>query len=302
MQMYAEAAAGKFAAKFYDIVPKTAVLERVSHGHIFTEGPVWNAREGALYWTDIIGNTIWKWTPGVGNSVVLRPSGKANGMTFDKEGRLLVAGWTNRTVWRMEKDGAIVPLATHYQDKKLGTPNDIVVKSDGAIYFTDPPGGVGIVEMEGEDLQQYLDFSGVYRLDPDSRKLTLLTTDVPGCNGLVFSPDESVLYVNDTGGRFIQMFDVEADGTLANSRRFADVVGDEPGNPDGMKVDVAGNLYCTGPAGVHVFDPTGAYLGRIKVPEHCSNMAWGDADWTTLYITARTSVYRMRLGIQGIPV
>jgi gluconolactonase len=263
---------------------------------------VWNAREGALYWTDIIGNTIWKWTPGVGKSVVLRPSGKANGMTFDKEGRLLVAGWTNRTVWLMEKDGAIVPLATHYQGKKLGTPNDIVVKSDGAIYFTDPPGGVGIVEMEGEDLQQYLDFSGVYRLEPDSRKLTLLTTDVPGCNGLVFSPDESILYVNDTGGRFIQMFDVQADGTLANSRRFADVVGEEAGNPDGMKVDVQGHLYCTGPAGVHVFDAAGAYLGRIKVPEHCSNMAWGDADWKTLYITARTSVYRMRLSIQGIPV
>jgi gluconolactonase len=300
--MNAEAAASKFAGKFHDIVPKTAVLERVSHGHIFTEGPVWNAREGALYWTDIIGNTIWKWTPGVGNSVVLRPSGKANGMTFDKDGRLLVAGWTNRTVWRMEQDGAIVPLATHYQGKKLGTPNDIVVKSDGAIYFTDPPGGVGIVEMEGEDLQQYLDFSGVYRLEPDTRKLTLLTTDVPGCNGLVFSPDESVLYINDTGGRFIQMFDVQADGALVNSRRFADVVGDEPGNPDGMKVDVAGNLYCTGPAGVHVFDPSGAYLGRIKAPEHCSNMAWGDADWQTLYITARTSVYRMRLGIQGIPV
>lgn len=288
--------------KFHDIVPRDAVLERVSHGHIFTEGPVWNSREGALYWTDIIGDTIWKWNPGVGKSVVLRPSGKANGMTFDKQGRLLVAGWSNRTVWRMALDGVITPLATHYQGKKLGTPNDIVVKSDGAVYFTDPPGGVGIVEMEGEDLQQYLDFSGVYRLNPDTGEFSLLTDSVPGCNGLAFSPDESVLYVNDTGGRYIDVFDVQPDGTLKNSRRFADVVGEEPGNPDGMKVDVQGHVYCTGPAGIHVFDPSGNCLGRLKVPEHCSNMAWGDADWKTLYITARTSVYRMRLAIQGIAV
>lgn len=296
--MYSEANSDKFRR----LVPADAVLERVSHGHIFTEGPVWKANEAALYWTDIIGNTIWKWKPGVGRSVVLKPSDKANGMTFDRQGRLVVAGWTNRTVWRMEKDGSIVPLATHYNGTKLGTPNDIVVKSDGAIYFTDPPGGVGIVEMEGEDLQQYLDFSGVYRLEPETRKLTLLTTEVPGCNGLCFSPDEKILYVNDTGGRYIQMFDVEPDGTLANSRRFVDVVGTEPGNPDGMKVDVEGNVYCTGPAGVHVFDPKGSYLGRILIPGHCANMAWGDLDWKAMYFTARGSVYRLRLSIQGIPV
>ncbi len=296
--MYSEAN----SPRFHDIVPKNAVLERVSHGHIFTEGPVWSARESALYWTDIIGNTIWKWNPGVGKNIVLRPSGKANGLTFDKEGRLLVAGWSNRTVWRMALDGSITPLATHYRGKKLGTPNDIVVKSDGAIYFTDPPGGMGIVEMEGEDLQQYLEYSGVYRLNAETGELTLLTDEVPGCNGLVFSPDESLLYINDTGGRYIEVYDVQADGNLKNSRRFVDVVGDEPGNPDGMKVDREGHVYCTGPAGIHVFDSSGSYLGRLKVPEACSNMAWGDADWKTLYITARTSVYRMRLMIQGISV
>ncbi len=296
--MYSEAN----SPRFHDIVPKDAVLERVSHGHIFTEGPVWSVREGALYWTDIIGNAIWKWNPGAGKNIILRPSGKANGLTFDREGRLVVAGWSNRSVWRMALDGSITPLATHYRGKKLGTPNDIVVKSDGAIYFTDPPGGMGIVEMEGEDLQQYLEYSGVYRLHAETGELTLLTDEVPGCNGLVFSPDESLLYINDTAGRYIRVYDVQVDGTLKNSRRFADVVGDEPGNPDGMKVDVEGHVYCTGPAGIHVFDPSGNYLGRLKVPEHCSNMAWGDADWKTLYITARTSVYRMRLMIQGITV
>ncbi|MDH3443588.1 MAG: SMP-30/gluconolactonase/LRE family protein, partial [Deltaproteobacteria bacterium] len=279
--MYSEAN----SPRFHDIVPKNAVLERVSHGHILTEGPVWSARESALYWTDIIGNTIWKWNPGVGKNIVLRPSGKANGLTFDKEGRLVVAGWSNRTVWRMALDGSITPLSTHYRGKKLGTPNDIVVKSDGAIYFTDPPGGLGIVEMEGEDLQQYLEYSGVYRLNAETGELTLLTDEVPGCNGLVFSPDESLHYINDTGGRYIEVYDVQDDGNLKNSRRFVDVVGDEPGNPDGMKVDIEGHVFCTGPAGIHVFDPSESYLGRLKVPEACSNMAWGDADWKTLYIT-----------------
>jgi gluconolactonase len=296
--MYIEANSEKFC----EIVSEKAILERISHGHIFTEGPVWNVREGALYWTDIIGNTIWKWTPGVGKSVVIRPSQKANGMTFDRVGRLVVAGWTNRTVWRMEHDGSIVPLATQYRGKKLNTPNDIVVKSDGSIYFTDPPGGVGIVGMEGEDLQRYLDYSGVYRLDPITGELTLLTKEVPGCNGLVFSPDEKILYVNDTAGRYIQAYDVKADGTLTNGRRFANIIGEEPGNPDGMKVDVRGNVYCTGPAGIHVLDPAGSYLGRLLVPEHSANMAWGDPDWKSMYITARGSVYRMRLNIPGIPV
>lgn len=288
--------------KFDELVPKNAVLERISHGHIFTEGPVWNAREGALYWTDIIGDTIWKWLPGVGKSVVLHPSEKANGMTFDRQGRLVVAGWTNRTVWRMERDGSIVPLATTFEGVKINTPNDIVVKSDGAIYFTDPPGGVGIVEMEGEDLQQYLEYSGVYRIDPATRELTLLTREVPGCNGLTFSPDEKILYVNDTAARHIKAFDVRTDGSIGPGRVFAEIHGVEPGNPDGMKVDVNGNVYCTGPAGIHILDPAGTYLGRILVPEHCANMAWGDADWKAMYMTARGSVWRMRLNISGMPV
>jgi gluconolactonase len=296
--MYVESA----SKKFDELISKHAVLERISHGHIFTEGPVWNAREGALYWTDIIGDTIWKWTPDVGREVVLNPSEHANGMTFDRQGRLVVAGWTNRTVWRKEHDGSIKPLATTYKGVKINTPNDIVVKSDGAIYFTDPPGGMGIVEMEGEDLQQYLDYSGVYRIDQETGELMLVTQDVPGCNGLTFSPDEKTLYVNDTGARHIKAFDVQSDGSLSNGRLFADIHGVEPGNPDGMKVDVEGNVYCTGPAGVHVLDPAGNFLGRILVPEHCANMAWGDSDWKSMYMAARGSVWRIRFNIQGMPV
>jgi gluconolactonase len=288
--------------QFHDLVPRDAVLERVSHGHIFNEGPVWNAREGALYFVDILGDTIWKWTPGVGESVFLRPSGKANGMTYDRAGRLVVAGWTSRNVWRMDYDGVIVPLTMEYGGQKLNTPNDLVVKSDETIYFTDATGGLVIVGMEVDDIQQYRESAAVFKLQPGTGELTLLTTEIPGCNGLAFSPDESILYVNDTGGRYIQAYDVKADGTLINSRRFCDVKGEQPGNPDGMKVDVSGHVYCTGPGGVHVFDPSGEFLGRILVPEPCSNMAWGDADWKTLYITARSSVFRIRLSIAGIAI
>ena len=177
-----------------------------------------------------------------------------------------------------------------------------MVKSDGMIYFTDPPGGLYIVAMAVDDLQQYLEWSGVYRLDPESGELTLVTDEVPGCNGLAFSPDESKLYVNDTGLKHIKVFDVKPDGTLGPGSVFATLEGEEPGVPDGMKVDTEGNVYCTGPGGVWVFDPSGNYLGRIRMHEHASNMAWAEDDWKTFFITGRSSVFRIRLNIPGIPV
>lgn len=296
--MVIEAASPSFAR----IVSRDATLGRIADGHIFTEGPVWNTRDKALLYVDIIGDTIWKWQSGIGARVVLHPSGKVNGLTYDRQGRLLAAGWSSRTITRMDQDGTITVLTSHYRGKKLNTPNDIVAKSDGAIYFTDPPGGLFFVAMGGEDLQQYLDFNGVYRLNPDDGTLTLVTDEVPGCNGLAFSPDESILYVSDTGLRHIKAFDVHADGTLSQGRIFAELKGKEPGIPDGMKVDVEGNVYCTGPGGVWVMDPAGRYLGRILVPDHASNMAWGDDDWQTFYITGGTSVFRIRLNIPGIPV
>jgi gluconolactonase len=290
------------AAGFSRIVPKEATLERIACQLIFGEGPVWNSRESYLLWVDIIGDTIWQWRPGSGTSIFLRPSGKANGMTYDEQGRLVVAGWASRTVWRVEHDGSIVILASHYQGKKINTPNDIVVKSDGAIYWTDPPNAMYIPGMAGEDLQRYLDFIGVFRLSPDGKALTPVADDFENPNGLAFSPDESLLYINDTSRRHIRVFDVDADGTLKNGRLFYEARGNEPGNPDGMKVDVEGNVYCTGPAGIHVIDPRGNLLGRIKVPGHATNFNWGDSDWRTLFITTRNSVYRVRLGIPGVAV
>ena len=250
------------APGFARIVPEDASLDRIACQLLFGEGPVWNARQEYLLWVDIVGDTIWKWVPGQGASVFLRPSGKANGMTYDKQGRLVVAGWASRSVWRMAHDGSIVTIASHYQGKKINTPNDIVVKSDGAIYWTDPPMAMYIPGMAGDDLQRYLDFIGVFRLSPDGKTLTPVADDFENPNGLCFSPDESLLYINDTARRHIRVFEVKPDGTLSNGRLFYEARGDEPGNPDGMKVDVEGNVYCTGPAGIHVIDPKGIFLAE----------------------------------------
>ena len=288
--------------RFFDIIDKCAQLEKISEGHIFTEGPVWNLRDQSLLYGDIIGDTIWKWQAQSGTSVVRHPSGKVNGLTYDNQGRLLMAGWTSRAIMRLSPEGAISTLVSHYQGVKLNSPNDIVGKSDGAIYFTDPVGGLSYVGMGVNDLQQYLDFGGVYRLNPENGSLLLLTKDIPRCNGLAFSPDESLLYISDTANYDIKVFDVDPEGTLRGGRIFAQLKGQDDGVPDGMKVDREGHVYCTGPGGIWVFDPEGTLLGRIRIPGHASNMAWGEDDWRTLFICARSSLYRIRLHVQGIPV
>ncbi len=289
------------APGFERIAPPDAVLERVSHGLVFTEGPIWDAEQGALIWTDIRGDQILRWIPGKGRDVIMEPTGKANGLTLDAENRILVAGWGSRTVWRWEKDGSKTTLASHWEGKKLNTPNDIVVKSDGTIWWTDPTGALFIPGMCGDDVQQYLDFIGCFRVNPDGTGMALVTDKVASPNGLCFSPDESLLYINDTANRNIQVYDVGPDNNLGNMRIFYTDTYMEPGVPDGMKVDVEGNVYCTASAGIHVISPEGKLLGRIKVPEHVANMAWGDEDFRTLYICAREVVYRVRLGIPGIP-
>ena len=292
----------QFSPEFRRIVSEQATIQLIAGGFIFTEGPVWNAQTGNLVWTDIIGDTIWKWVPGEGKSVVMTPTIHANGMTYDHEGRLIVAGWSSRTMWRMEHDGSTTTLCSHYEGKKLNTPNDIVVKSDGTIYFTDPSGGLNLVGHQGHDLQKQIEFEGVYRFNPADSSLTLLEDNMVGPNGLCFSPDESLLYVNDSRERYIRVYDVKLDGTIHNGRTFIEMSGADLGNPDGMKVDAEGNVYCTGPGGVWIMDPEGKPLGRIRIPEQCANFAWGGDDWSSLYFTARTSVYGMKLDVPGVPV
>jgi gluconolactonase len=211
---------------------------------------------------------------------------------------LLTCEHATSRVTRAEADGRVTAVASHYQGRELNSPNDIVVKSDGAIYFTDPNSGRSA--KYGVAREQELPFQGVYRLDPDDGALTVLVDDFDKPNGLCFSPDERHLFISDTNRYHIRVFEVRTDGTLANGRVWAEMSRQGVGVPDGMKVDRDGDLYCTGPGGIHLFGPDADYLGIIQMPEQTSNLAWGDGDLCSLYVTATTSVYRLRATIPGI--
>ncbi|HBE20930.1 MAG TPA: gluconolactonase [Cyanobacteria bacterium UBA11149] len=280
---------------FQTLFPKNAKVKRVATGFQFTEGPIWFPEDNYLLFSDIPGNKIYKLTPQGKVTVFRETSHNSNGLTRDKQGRLIACEHGTRRVTRTEKDGIITVLADRFQGKKLNSPNDIVVKSDGYIYFTDPPYGI-----KPEEQQQPL--QGVYRLAPDSGEISLVADNFDKPNGLAFSPDESKLYIDDSQRRHIRVFDVQPDGTLTNGSIFHDMKVKQPGVPDGMKVDVEGNIYCTGGGGIWVFDSEGNHLGTIVTPEIPANCAWGDDDWRSLYITAQTSVYQIRVNIAGIPV
>jgi gluconolactonase len=277
-----------------DSLVESGEPERIATGFINTEGPVWHP-DGYLLFSDINNNTINKWTPD-GKVVKFRsPSGYSNGLTFDKQGRLIACEHRNRRVSRTEPDGTIVTLANKYQGKRLHSPNDAVVKSDGSIYFTDPPYGVEAWSGKIE-----LSFQGIYRILPDGKALEVLVKDLYRPNGLAFSPDEKVLYVADSqDSRSIHAFDIKPDGTLANRR----VIIKNVGMPDGIKVDVNGNLYVTtNRRRVGIYDSTGKHLGDIATPEITRNCAFGGPDNKTLFITAMSSVYRVQLKIPGVQV
>jgi len=251
------------------ILAPGAKVEKVAGGFRFTEGPVW-VPDGYLLFSDIPANTIYRWSPGSAEATAWRtPSGHSNGLTLDRDGRL-IACEHDRRVSRTEPDGRVVTLADRYQGKRLNSPNDVVIRSDGRIFFTDPPYGLPN-QREGKEL----DYNGVFRLDPNGT-LTLLDDSFVRPNGLAFSPDERTLYVDDSSEMHIRAFDVAADGSLSNGRLFA--VLREPGVegvPDGMKVDVAGNVFCTGPGGVWVLAPSGDLVLKIETPEVPANLAWG---------------------------
>lgn len=284
----------------YPLFPRIVpMLEQVACGFGFTEGPVWRGEE--LLFSDIPNSRTVRYRPGAGGaeiSTFRHPTGNANGLTLDHQGRVLACEHSGRRVSRVGQDGKVETVADRYEGKRLNSPNDVVVRSDGTIYFTDPPYGLPH-HTEGKELP----FNGVYRLDP-AGKLHLLSDDFERPNGLAFSPDERTLYVDDSYKYHIRAFDVAPDGSLSGSHVFAELKPGpgEGGVPDGMKVDQEGNVYCTGPAGVWIFDPNGRKLGRIVMTEVPANLAWGDADWQTLYVTARTSLYRIRLSVPGIPV
>ena len=286
-------------ARLLDLVDAKADIEQIATGCQFTEGPLWHATGQFLLFSDIPANKMRKWDADSGMTVFREPSGKSNGLTYDKGGHLLACEHANRRVSFTTADGEVITIVSHYQGKRLNSPNDIVVKSDGSIYFTDPP--YGLSAAYGVESEKELDFQGVYRLSPDYETLTLLVDDFDRPNGICFSPDESILYINDTERMHVRAFDVQPDGTIANDRVFGEEEGDN-GKPDGMKVDVQGNVYLTGPNGIWVFTPDGTHLGIILVPERSANLAWGGDDWKTLFITASTSVYRIACKVAGVAV
>ncbi len=264
--------------------------ERLATGFQFTEGPVWMA-DGYLLFSDIPANIMYKWTPESGAEVWREPSGNSNGLTRNSDDLLLACEHGNRRVSRTNPDGTVETIAGAYQGKRLNSPNDLVVKSDGVIYFTDPPYGIQPEEKEQPH-------NGVYRILTDG-SLELMATDFERPNGLAFSPDESILYIDDSYYRHLRAFDVREDGTLENSRIICDMDHPQPGSPDGLKVDEEGHIYVTGATGVWVFEPDGELLGVIAPPERPANCAWGDEDKKSLYLTAQTSLYRIRTTVAG---
>lgn len=277
--------------RFWKLIDHDAKLTKVAGDFGFTEGPVWDDA-GFLYISDEVKNKIYRvFLDGRKEEVI--SLGDPDGNTYDRQRRLIDCASVLRAIIAVTPDGKYTVLADRYEGKKLNSPNDVTIGPDGAIYFTDPT----LDLVKGE--KQELTFQGVFRLD-DKGTLTLLTKDLAQPNGLAFSPDGKHLYVDDDEQRNIWIYDVASNGTLSNGKIF----GEEPGGPhegvpDGIKVDTKGNLYITGPKGIWIWDPQGHHLGTIEMPEQPANLTWGDKDFRTLYITATTSVYRLRTKARG---
>ena len=266
-------------------------------GFGWTEGPVWN-QEGYLLFSDMPGDVIRRWDEVGGVQEWRRPSSMSNGLTYDAELRLIVCEHATSQVTRAEPDGKLTTIASHYEGKELNSPNDIIVKSDASIYFTDPP--YGRMAYYGVEREQELDFRGVYRTAAEGGKPTLIVDDFEGPNGLCFSPDESLLYIGDSERMHIRVFDALPDGTIRRGRVFFPPPDAKAyAAPDGMKVDEHGNLYASMPDGIWIFSPQAEHLGTIEVPERVTNLNWGDRDWSTLYITAGHSLCRVRTRTRG---
>ncbi len=284
--------------RLVEIIAPDAVLEPLATGFQFLEGPVWLPDARALVFSDIPGDTMYRWDVAHGATVFRQPSHKANGNTLDRQGRLLTCEHETSRVVRQEPDGCLTVLASHYGGLELNSPNDLVVKSDGAIYFSDPNFGRRPTRY-GAPRHQQVAFQAVFRLDLDTGALTLVADDFDQPNGLCFSRDETQLFVNDSPRGHIRVFAVLPDGGLRGGAVWAEVRGTGPGVPDGMKLDAAGNLYCAGPGGIHVFDPHAVCLGVIRVPEQAANFCWGGDDWRDLFICASTTLWRVRVQVAG---
>ena len=284
------------------ILRPDSTLERLCTGAVWSEGPVWLDDRETLVWSDIPNNRMLAWSPGTGMTVFRAPSHFSNGNTLDREGRMVTCEHGARRVTRTEHDGTITVLADRYKGKRLNSPNDVVVKSDGSIWFTDPPYGI-MHDYEGHKADSEIGANYVYRLDPRSGELAIVADDFDKPNGIAFSPDESLLYVSDTGvshdpngPHHIRRFKVGARGKLSGGEVFATI---SPGAADGFRLDVDGNVWTSAGDGVHCFAPDGTLLGRIKIPEMVSNVCFGGPKRNRLFITGTTSLYAVYLGQTG---
>jgi gluconolactonase len=285
------------AGELEELLDPHGEVERLATGFIFTEGPIWNAEGEFLLFSDMPGDVRRRWSERDGVEEVMRPANKCNGMVYDAAGNLLVCEHVTSSLVRERPDGTRETLASHFRGRELNSPNDVITRSDGTIYFTDP--WYGRTPVFGIEREHELDFQGVYRIPAGGGEpeLAVAEGEFEMPNGLCFSPDESLLYIDDTPRALIEVYDVAADGTLANPRRFFDEIGNgviEHGVPDGMKCDARGNIWVTGPGGVWIISARGEHLGVLEVPENTANLAWGGPDWRTLFIASSTSVYRIR--------
>jgi gluconolactonase len=284
------------ASQFESLIDPAAKLEQLATGFEFTEGPIWHPVARHLLFSDMPGDVRRRWDVQGGVIVVKRPANKCNGMTYDRDLNLIVCEHATSSIVRETPDGRREVLASHFEGKELNSPNDVCIHSSGAIYFSDP--WYGRMPVFGVERPRELGFQGVYRIDPVSGALQLLVdkTLFGQPNGLCFSPDESLLYINDTENALIRVFDVQPDGSLTNGRIFASGIqsSDAPGAPDGMKCDERGNIWVTAPGGLWVYSPQGALLGKLATPEMVGNLAWGGDDFHELFIMASHSVYRIR--------
>jgi len=287
---------------FESLIDPATSVECLGGGCVWSEGPAWLPQRQAVIWSDIPNNRVMRWTEKVGVEVDRIDVEFTNGMTLDLEGRLVVCSHGHRRIERVEHDGTITALATHYQGARLNSPNDVVVKSDGSIWFTDPPYGI-LSDREGHAAEAELPGCYVFRLEPESGALTIATDLLVYPNGLAFSVDESILYVSDTsGGRdpsgnhHILAFDVENGRTLGNPRVFAEI---SPGLADGFRVDRTGHVFTSAGDGIHVLTPEGRRIGKIPIPEVTSNCVFGGPEGTDLFMTATTSLYRVRTRTTG---
>lgn len=284
------------AEELEQLLDPDSEVERLATGFIFTEGPIWNADGEFLLFSDMPGDVRRRWSERDGVEEVMRPANKCNGMVYDADGNLLVCEHVTSSLVREHPDGTRETIASHFRGKELQSPNDVVTRSDGTIYFSDP--WFGRVPVFGVEREKELDFQGVYRIPAGGGEpeLAVAEDEFELPNGLCFSPDESLLYINDTHHALIRVYDVAADGTLSNGRLFFDEIGNgviEEGIPDGMKCDERGNIWVTGPGGVWIINARGEHLGVLEIPENVGNLAWGGSDWRTLFIPSSTSVYRI---------